>query len=161
HGRVLSYGQGVAFVAVAEIVKQECGILDSDDTTTAAAKLDAAIAALRLEGTDARWVRNQVGPLIGVAAPSDGSGQSEAVGGWRTFLEAIAAQSPTVLVFDDLHSADDALLDFIDTLVERVIDVPLLVVATTRPELLEHRPGWAGGKTNAVTIGLSPLSTED
>ena len=160
HGHVLSYGSGVAFFALAEIVKQECGILDSDDTVTCGAKLDAAIAALGLEGADARWVRNQVGPLVGMGAAADGSGQSEAFAGWRLFFEAMAAESPTVLVIDDLHWADDALLDFVDGLVDRVSDVPLLVVATARPELLERRPGWAGGKINALTIGLGPLSTE-
>jgi class 3 adenylate cyclase len=161
HGRVLSYGEGVAFYALAEIVKQECGILGSDDTLVAATKLDTAIAALGLDGGNARWARNQVGPLIGVAGPIDGSTQSDAFAGWRMFLEAIAAESPAVLVFDDLHWADNALLDFVDELVDRVTDVPLLVVATSRPELLERRPGWSGGKTNALTIGLSPLSADE
>jgi class 3 adenylate cyclase/tetratricopeptide (TPR) repeat protein len=160
HGHVLSYGTGIAFYALTEIVKQECGILASDDTRAAGAKLDAAIVALGLDGTDARWVHNQVGPLVGMDTAADGSGQSEAFAGWRLFFEAMAAQSPTVLVVDDLHWADDALLDFVDSLVDRVSDVPLLVVATARPELLERRPGWAGGKTNAVTIGLAPLSPE-
>ena len=159
-GYALSYGTGVAFFALAQIVKQECGISDSDDVRVAGAKLDAAIVALGLEGVDARWVRNQVGPLVGMGATTDGSGQPEAFAGWRMFFEAMAALSPTVLVFDDLHWADDALLDFIDGLVDRVGDVPLLVVATARPELLERRPGWAGGKINALTVGLGPLSSE-
>jgi hypothetical protein len=75
------------------------------------------------------------------------------------FFEAMGARSPTVIVIEDLHWADDALLDFVDGLVARVNDVPLLVVATARPELLERRPGWAGGKINALTVGLGPLST--
>jgi class 3 adenylate cyclase/tetratricopeptide (TPR) repeat protein len=160
NGHVLSYGSGVAFFALAEVVKQECGILDSDNVRAAATKLDAAIVSLGLEGADARWVRNQVGPLVGMDAASDGSGQSEAFAGWRLLFEAMAAESPTVLVVDDLHWADDALLDFIDSVVDRVTDVPLLVVATARPELLERRPAWAGGKLNALTIGLDPLSSE-
>ena len=160
HGHVLSYGSGVAFFALAEVVKQECGILDSDDARIAATKLDAAIVALGLADADARWVRNQVGPLVGMAAAADGSGQSEAFAGWRMFFEAMGAQSPTVVVLDDLHWADDGLLDFVDGLVDRVSDVPLLVVATARTELLERRPGWAGGRTNALTIGLDPLSSE-
>src|SRR6185503_10093231 len=107
-----------------QIVKQECGILASDDVKVSATKLDAAIAALGLEGTDARWVRNQVGPLVGIDAAADGSGQSEAFAGWRLFLEAMAAASPTVVVLEDLHWADNALLDFVDGLVDRVSDVP-------------------------------------
>jgi hypothetical protein len=63
-----------------------------------------------------------------------------------------------VLVFEDLHWADEALLDFVDQLVERVADVPLLVLATARPELLQRRAGWGGGKPNSATISLSPLT---
>ena len=161
HGHVLSYGEGIGFFALAEVVKQECGILDSDDAQTATTKLDAAIAALQLEGGDGRWVRNQVGPLVAIGAATDGAGQAEAFAGWRMFVEAIADDSPTVIVFEDLHWAEASLLDFIDSLVERVSGVPLLVVTTARPELLEQRPGWGGGKTNALTIGLGPLSAAE
>jgi len=69
---------------------------------------------------DARWVRNQVGPLVGMNASADGSGQAEAFAGWRMFFEAMGAQSPAVIVIEDLHWADDALLDFVDGLVDRV-----------------------------------------
>ena len=69
----------------------------------------------------------------------------------------MAEQRPLVLVFEDLHWADDSLLDFVDELVDWVTDVPLLVVATARPELLERRPGWGGGKLNATTLALAPL----
>ena len=64
-------------------------------------------------------------------------------------------------VFEDLHWADDALLDFVDSLVERSSAVPLLVLATARPELLQRRPGWGGGKPNALAISLASLSDED
>ena len=63
-----------------------------------------------------------------------------------------------MLVFEDLHWADDGLLDFVDHLVDWAAGVPLLVVCTARPELLERRPGWGGGKPNAPTVSLSPLS---
>ncbi len=65
---------------------------------------------------------------------------------------------PLVLVFEDLHWADDGLLDFVDQLPDRLVGIPLLVVCTARPELLERRPGWGGGKRNALTASLSPLS---
>jgi class 3 adenylate cyclase/tetratricopeptide (TPR) repeat protein len=161
HGHVLPYGTGVAFFALTEIVKQECGILDSDDLHAAATKLDAAIVALGLEDADATWIRNQVGPLVGIETVVDGSGQSEAFAGWRLLFETMASGSPTVLVIDDLHWADDALLNFVDQLVDRIRDVPLLVVATARPELLERRPSWGGGRLNTHTVGLAPLSAED
>jgi tetratricopeptide (TPR) repeat protein len=80
---------------------------------------------------------------------------------WRRFFEALAEWRPLVLVFEDLHWADDSLLDFVDGLVEWVLNVPLLVVATARPELLERRPHWGGGKANATTLSLSVLSEEE
>ena len=103
-------------------------------------------------------MRNQLAPLVGATAMGDGGSLSAAFAGWRMFLEAVAAEGPFVLVFDDLHWAEDALLDFIDELVDRIGAVPLLVICTARPELLERRPGWGGGKTNSSTVGLQPLS---
>src|SRR5205085_368830 len=79
---------------------------------------------------------------------------------WRRFFEELADTRPAVLVFEDLHWADDDLLDFVDHLVDWTTDVPLLCVCTARPELLERRPAWGGGKPNAATISLSPLPDE-
>ena len=76
--------------------------------------------------------------------------QVEAFAAWRRFFEALAEDGPTVLVFEDIHWADDALLDFIDLLADRAGAVALLIVCTARPELLERREHWAGGKTNAT-----------
>ena len=84
-----------------------------------------------------------------------------AIAAWRRFFEALAEQRPLVLVFEDLHWADDNLLDFVDYLVDWVTDSPLLVIGTARPELLERRPGWGGGKPNAATVSLSPLSGDE
>ena len=85
----------------------------------------------------------------------------EAFAAWRRFFEALAEDGPTVLVFEDIHWADDALLDFIDLLADRAGAVPLLIVCTARPELLERRAHWGGGKANASTISLTPLSGDD
>jgi hypothetical protein len=100
---------------------------------------------------------------VGLAADGDPGGErrDEAFGAWRRFFEALAEQRPLVLVFEDLHWADDHLLDFVDYLVDWVTDSPLLVIGTARPELLERRPGWGGGKANAATVSLSPLSEEE
>jgi class 3 adenylate cyclase/tetratricopeptide (TPR) repeat protein len=157
-GRALSYGEGVAFWPLAEIVKQEAGILESDGAATAAAKLDEAISGIGLTGVDAVWVRRQLAPLAGVESSGEAGGRDEAFAGWRLFVEALATDRATVLVVEDLHWADAALLEFLDGLVERISAVPLLVVCTARPELWERRPGWGGGKPNAVTISLQPLS---
>src|SRR5206468_5196483 len=86
------------------------------------------------------------------------SARDESFAAWRRFVEALADQRPTVLVFEDLHWADDELLDFVDELVDWVEDVPLLVVATARPELFDRRPDWGGGKRNALMVSLAPLN---
>jgi tetratricopeptide (TPR) repeat protein len=89
-----------------------------------------------------------------------GDRRNEAFAAWRRFLEALAEQRPLVLVAEDIHWADESLLDFLDEFVDWVSDVPLLVVATARPELLERRPNWGGGKLNATTLALSPLTDD-
>jgi class 3 adenylate cyclase/tetratricopeptide (TPR) repeat protein len=161
-GRCLAYGDGVAFWALAEMVKAQAGIDERDTEDGAIAKLRTAIDAAIPEEGDARWVESHLRPLIGVETESGlgGDRRGEAFAAWRRFLEALADQRMLVLVFEDLHWADDGLLDFVDELVEWLHDVPLLVVASARPELLERRPGWGGGKLNASTIGLAPLSSE-
>ena len=89
-----------------------------------------------------------------------GDHRAEAFAAWRRFFEAIADQRPLVLVFEDLHWADEGLLDFVDHLVDWAGGVPILVVCTARPELLSRRPGWGGGKPNALTLSLSPLDDD-
>jgi tetratricopeptide (TPR) repeat protein len=115
------------------------------------------------DSAEARRIATNLGPLIGLGGEERAAGdrRGETFAPWRHFLEALANERPLVLVFEDLHWADAALLDFVDELVDRVSDVPLLVIVTARPELLERRPGWAGGKPSALTISLPPLSQSD
>jgi class 3 adenylate cyclase len=162
-GRSLAYGEGVAFWGLGEIVKAQAGILESDAAGVAEEKLTDAVAQVVVDERDRGWVVRHLRPLVGLeAAPSGGdSGRVEAFAAWRRFVEALAENRPTVLVFEDIHWADDALLDFIDLIADRAGSIPLLIVCTARPELLERRSGWAGGKTNATTISLTPLSDED
>jgi len=159
-GRSLPYAEGISFWALGEIVKAECGILDTDSGDEAAAKLSRSVGALGLESLDAEWIERHLRPLVGLEAGTElrGDHRGEAFAAWRRFLEALADQRPLVLVFEDLHWADDGLLDFVDHLVDWATGVRMLIVATSRPELLSRRPGWGGGKPNALTISLSPLS---
>jgi tetratricopeptide (TPR) repeat protein len=102
-----------------------------------------------------------LGTLVGLGRQDEalvGDRRGEEFAAWRGFLEAVADVRPLVLVFEDLHWADEGLLDFIDELVEWTSGVPLLVLCTARPELLERRSGWGGGKANALTISLPPLA---
>ncbi|MBA2360250.1 MAG: AAA family ATPase [Actinobacteria bacterium] len=160
-GRSLPYGEGVSYWALAEMVKAEAGILETDAAAETARKLHASIDGLGLENRD--WVGRHLRPLVGAETGdlTHGDVQAEAFAAWRQYLEALADRRPLVLVFEDLHWADDALLDFVDELVEWSSDVPLLVVATARPELLAQRPAWGGGKPNATTLSLSPLTRDE
>jgi class 3 adenylate cyclase len=158
HGRSLPYGEGLAFWALAEMVRAEAGIRETDPALEAHNKLEAAVRAV-VPDTDAGWIEARLRPMVGLGAAE--SSREESFGAWRRFLEALAEQRPTVLVFEDLHWAGDELLDFVDELADWVTDVPLLVVATARPELIDRRPGWGGGKRNAHTISLAPLGDDE
>jgi tetratricopeptide (TPR) repeat protein len=100
-------------------------------------------------------------PLVGAGVDGAGASREESFTAWRRFLEAMAARRPTVLVIEDLHWADDALLEFLEHLLDWSTPVPLFVLCTARPELFERQPSWGGGKRNATTISLSPLSAEE
>ena len=158
-GRSLPYGDGITFWALAEMAKAYAGVMETDDAAAAEAKLNATATELLPDEGEARWVVGHLRPLVGLADHVRlGYERSEAFSAWRRFFEAVAERMPLVLAFEDLHWADDGLLDFVDHLLEWLVDVPLLVVGTTRPELLERRPGWGGGKREAVTVSLSALS---
>ncbi|MEV0796595.1 AAA family ATPase [Kribbella sp. NPDC050281] len=154
-GRCVPYGE-TPFWPIAEIVKVQAGILDTDGPAEAVAKLDAILP----DDGDRAWLRARVGPLVGAVSgvPAGAGTQEESFAAWRQLLESFAEQSPAVLVFEDLHWASDALLAFVDHLAEWTTDLPLLVVVTARPELLERGPRWTRAVQNSLTIGLSPLS---
>jgi class 3 adenylate cyclase/tetratricopeptide (TPR) repeat protein len=155
-GRCLPYGEGITFWALGEIVKAQAGILESDAPDAASAKLDAVLP----EGPEREWFRQRLLPLLGIEASSPAE-REELFTAWRRFLEQIAEDDPTVLVFEDLHWADEAMLAFLEHLGDRAEGVPLLVVGTARPELFERHPDYAAGLRNATPINLSPLSSEE
>ena len=161
-GRCLAYGDGVTLWALTEIIKAQAGIHEQDPDDLAREKVRSAVREAVADEADAAWVESHLLALVGVATQSQlgGDRRGEAFSAWRRFFEAMAEQRPVVLVFEDLHWADASLLDFVDELVDWVADVPLMVVATARPELLERRPSWGGGKLNATTLALQPLSDE-
>jgi class 3 adenylate cyclase len=160
-GRCLPYGESVTFWALGEIVKAEAGILESDTPEEAERKLGSAVRRLVPEASEARWLEAELRALVGLTADGRQAGAEAAMAAWRRFFEEMAERGPAVLVFEDLHWADDGLLDFLDDLVDWLRSVPLLVVGTARPELLERRQGWGGGKANATTISLQPLADDD
>jgi class 3 adenylate cyclase/tetratricopeptide (TPR) repeat protein len=159
-GRALPYGERVSFWALGEIVKAHAGILESDDSATAEEKLAAMIADLAEDEKEREWLTRLTRPLVGLEG-AERTEREEAFAAWRRLLEAAAEQRPLILVFEDLHWADDGLLDFVDHLADWATTVPLLIVATARPELLDRRAGWGGGKRNALTLSIGALSNEE
>jgi class 3 adenylate cyclase/tetratricopeptide (TPR) repeat protein len=161
-GRSLPYGTGMSFWALGEMVKGQAGVLETDGPEQTAEKLRRMVAGVA-EEEDARWFERHLRPLVGLEAGTavTDDRRAEAFAAWRGFFEALAEQRPLVLVFEDLHFADDGLLDFVDHLVDWASGVPILAVGTARPELLARRPGWGGGKPNALTLSLSALSDEE
>jgi class 3 adenylate cyclase/tetratricopeptide (TPR) repeat protein len=159
-GRCLPYGEGITFWALSEIVKAHAGILESASESDAVTKLRAAVKSLVPDPATAEWVRARLAPLAGVGAAEPMADQAELFSAWSRFFEALAARNPLVMVVEDLHWADDAMLDFLEHLTEWAVASPILVVTTARPELFALRGAWGGGKRNATTITLSPLSHE-
>jgi predicted ATPase/class 3 adenylate cyclase len=162
-GGALPYGDGVTFWPLAEIAKAHAGILETDAAEQAEEKLRRSVQEALEDETEAEWVLGHLRPLVGLTAESElgGDRRGEAFAAWRRLFEGLAERRPLVLVLDDLQWADEAMLDFVDHLVEWASGVPLLVLCTARPELLDRRPGWGGGKLNSTLVALSPLSEED
>ena len=161
-GRSLPYGDGVTFWALGEIVKANAGILATDPAAIVEEKLRIAVEYVVADANEARWIEGHLAPLAGLTSARElrGDRRTEAFTAWRRFLELIAARRPLVLVFEDMHWADDGLLEFIaDHLGDRFTG-PLLVVVTCRPELLDRRPQWAGAARSTM-LELQPLSDQE
>ena len=155
-GRSPPYGSGVGFWALGEIVKAEAGMLESHETDAAASKLAGAVARVIQDVDEARWVERHPSALVGLEAGETlfGDRRAEAFAAWRRFIERLAEQRPTVLVLEDLHWGDDALLEFVDYLVAWAADVQLLGALHRTAGALRATPGLAGG-LEYVTGGLA------
>ena len=137
-------------------------MFESDPSETVDEKLRLMVNEALIEESERSWVLRHLRTLLGLGdgqTRADGSG--ETFRAWCRFFEALADDAPLVLVVEDLHWADDGVLDFADELAASVTGVPMLVVVTSRLELLERRPGWGGGKRNATVITLTPLSPDE
>jgi class 3 adenylate cyclase/tetratricopeptide (TPR) repeat protein len=154
NGRCLAYGN-TSYSALADAIKAQCEILDDDDAGTAAKKADAAV--LELFGDDA--VAPHVRALV-VGGAERSFTREDLFDAWRRFLERMAARYPLVLVLEDIHWADAGLLDFIEHAADWA-QGPILLLTLARPELFETRPTWGGGKRNAASIYLDPLSPDE
>ncbi|MFJ4183928.1 BTAD domain-containing putative transcriptional regulator [Kitasatospora sp. NPDC089509] len=144
---------------VAAELSAGCGIRPDDPPETARAKLWATVDRVAADPAEARQLFEQlVVPIGHVPAHERTAGPEEVTAAWHTLLERLAAERPVVMVVDDLHSADEPLLDTVDRLVRSPCPSRLLVVATARPELFARRPDWQGAAGALRTVTLAPLS---
>jgi class 3 adenylate cyclase/tetratricopeptide (TPR) repeat protein len=158
-GRCLSYGEGVAFWALAEIVRQRLGIAEEDPAEVAVGKLTAGLDRFVADPDERAYVGARLSRLLGVAFAGDTGimlGREELFAGWRLFFERLAAENPVVLLVEDAQHADSGLLDFLDHLVDWISDLPVYVLVFARPELGEVRPGFGAGRTRSM-LTLDPL----
>ena len=145
-GRCLSYGEGITYWAVAEVVRALTGIRDQHSAEQVRTQLDAFCASL----ADGAGVAAQVATMLG--AGESGTTPEELSWALRRFLAAAAREQPLVVVMDDIHWAEPVLLELLARLPQALTDAPVLVVCLSRLELLDRDPAWP------VTVRLGPLA---
>jgi tetratricopeptide (TPR) repeat protein len=153
HGRCLPYGEGITFWPVAEAVREAADLSAIDPPSAVLAKLEAHLP----DEAD----RAEIARRVALAVSGEGEAATaveETLWALRKLFEAIARRRPLILVFDDLQWAEPTFLDLVDHVAEWSRDAPILLVCLARPELLEIRPGWGGGKLHATAVALDPLS---
>ena len=158
-GRCLSYGDGVAFWALAEMARQRLVIAEEDPADLAAAKLAEGLDRFVPDPGERAYIGARLGRLLGVAVDrGDGAAlaREELFAGWRLFFERLTAEHPVALVVEDAQYADAGLLDFLDYLIDWSRDLPVYVLVLARPELGQARPGFGTGR-NRTTLTLDPL----
>ena len=159
-GRSPAYGDNLAFWAVGEMVRHRARIAETDDAATSRARLREMIDTYIPDPDEQRWAEPHLEGLLGLRDGHVGEG-SEQAAAYRLLFERIAGNGTTVLVFEDLHWADPALLDFVEELTDWSRDHPILIITLARADLLDRRPTWGAGKRGFISLTLSPLSDED
>ncbi len=158
-GHCLSYGDGVAYRALAEMVRRRFGIADEDPVDVATTKLVEGLPRFVQDLEQRSYVGIRLGRLLGVVHPGDTDAplsREELFAGWRLFLERLADAQPVILLVEDAQHADDALLDFVDHLLDWARTAPIFVLLFTRPELFDRRAGIGSGR-NQSAMALDPL----
>ena len=156
-GRSTPYGASSSYSAFDQQLKQVARIFDSDDAEEARAKLVEGLTELAGPAT-AEEHAPSLATLIGLHSEGDELDRETLFFSARVFVEALALDGPTMLLYEDIHWADASLLDLLETLAARVREVPVLFVALSRPELLADRPGWGGGLPAYTALPLDPLT---
>ena len=156
HGRSPAYGDGISYWALAEMVRGRAGIAETDDTEVATRRLHETMAQWLPDDQERQWVEPRLAGLLALDQMPGGS-RDELFAAWRLFFERIAASGPAVLIFEDIQWSDEGMLDFVAELLDRSRNLPIFVVALTRPELFDRRPGWGSNLRSLTTMALEPL----
>ncbi len=158
-GRCLSYGDGVAFWALGEMVRQRLQIAEDDSAPVASEKLATGLERLLNDPAERAYVGPRLGQLLGLQYGENTAmlGREELFAGWRLLFERLAATGPVVMLVEDLQHADIGLLDFLEHLLDWARDVPIFVLTLARPELEDRRGGWGTGRRNSTALSLDPL----
>jgi class 3 adenylate cyclase/tetratricopeptide (TPR) repeat protein len=168
-GRCLPYGDGVTYWPLAEILKERAGVLDTDPAQGALEKIRTFAASFLAEGLspDPARAAAALAFTVGLEDPRHDFAtmpprqvRSELHAAWRSLFSGLAQQRPLIVVVEDIHWADPALLDLLEELADRVVG-PAMILTPSRPELTQRRPGWGGGRRNYTGVFLEPLSRED
>ncbi len=171
-GRCPPYGAGLTYWPLAEILRSFAGLTDGDTSQQAGERLlqkvQEVIDSSQQSEAISLLVRQlgfsiglKLGPGEEVRPSANTTEQRETLfRAWRVFFESLARLQPLLICIDDIHWANEALLDLLEYLTQRVSDAPLLFICPARVDLLEKRPSWGGGKRNFTTITLEPLSSE-
>src|SRR6185503_4941124 len=142
------------------MVKMRAGIGEGDDEETIRAALNASLELFVPDANERRWILPRLTGLLGIEElPAEG--REELFAAWRTFFVRMAQQQPMLMVFTDLHWADQGMLDFIENLLTWARTEPIFVVALARPELLDRRPDWGSSVRSVTRLHLEPLGDAD
>jgi predicted ATPase len=151
--------RGVAFWALSEMVRGRAGILEDEDSGSARAKLHAAEQEHVADTEERRFVEPRLAHLLGLEERGPGD-QENLFSAWRIFFERMSETVPVIMVFEDVHWADSALLDFVEYLVDWSKGHPIFVLTLARPDLSERRPTWGAGQRDFTSLFLDPLPTD-
>ncbi len=157
-GRCLSFGEGVAYWALAEMVRQRLGIAEEASPDDASARLASGLEQWVADPDERRRLAPALGALIGTAEP--GLERAELFASWRLFFERLSERDPVVLVFEDMQWADDGLLEFIEQLLYWSADRPIFVCTFARPELAARRAEWPARVPGGTPLALEPLAAD-
>ncbi len=156
NGRSPSYGEGISFWALGEMIRSRAGLTADADEATTRENIAAKVREHVPDESERRWIEPALLALLGIGAEAHSSEQLFAA--WRTFFERMAQTGTVALVFEDLHWADPGTLDFIEHILEWSRQSPIIIVTLARPDLLERRPDWGAAKRNFSSLYLDPLS---